>query len=48
MSLPQARINSLKQVVARGKDQLNVERERQLKQREAERKRKQQQRSSLA
>jgi hypothetical protein len=47
-SLPQARINSLKQVVARGKDQLNVERERQLKQLEAERKRRQQQRFSLA
>jgi hypothetical protein len=44
MSIPQARINSLKQVVARGKDQLSVERDRQHKQREVERKRQQQQR----
>lgn len=44
MSIPQARINSLKQGVARSKDQLNVERERQHKQREVERTRQQQQR----
>jgi hypothetical protein len=36
MSIPQARINSLKQGVARSKEQLNLERERQHKQRSAE------------
>ena len=44
MSIPQARINTLKQGVARSKEHLNVERERQHKQREVERKRQQQQR----
>jgi len=44
MSIPQARINSLKQGVTRSKEQLNVERERQHKQRAVERTRQQQQR----
>jgi hypothetical protein len=44
MSIPQARINTLKQGVARSKEHLNVERERQHKQREVERTRQQQQR----
>ena len=44
MSLPQARINTLKQGVERSKEQLNVERERQHKKREVERKRQQLQR----
>lgn len=41
MTLPQARINGLKQGVARSKQQLKQEQERQRQQRENERKQKQ-------
>ena len=46
MTLPQARINGLKQNVERDKQQLQSERDRQRQQRDAERIRKQQQRKT--